>query len=227
MSDQLPILKTYPTVAAVAAQAARFLAQLCQQQLQTQARVSVALSGGRTPWAMLDELAGLPLEWQRMDVFQVDERIVGSDDLRLNATKIQQHWISKTPATTFYPMPVTKPTDDAIGEYARLLEQVCPRGLDVVCLGLGADGHTASLIPGDPLCLNSTAVIGQSIIYQETTRLTLLRKPLNQAKHKLWLVTGSDKRHALTQLLQQDTSVPAGLITGPATVFADNAAAGI
>lgn len=214
-------LAVYPDIQQTAAQAAERLAKECIARLRSQPRVCVALSGGRTPWLMLDALVDKAVDWSRIDVIQVDERIVSKDDDRLNAGKILKHWVKKTPEVSFYPMPVEMPVAEAIDAYTELLKRVCPEGIDIVCLGLGADAHTASLIPQDPLVNNTTDWVGCSVIYQETRRLSLLQKPLNAAKLKLWLVAGADKQLALGQLMRHDRSVPAGLITGPAVVFAD------
>jgi 6-phosphogluconolactonase len=214
----------YPTTIDAAKAAANYLAQHCRTTLMHQERVSIALSGGRTPWFMLDELCVQDMAFDRLDVLQVDERIVSLSDDRLNAAKIREHLVDKHPNVRFYAMPVDKPQDVMLHEYSKQFTLVCNGRLDVICLGLGADAHTASLVPGDPLVNNQTDLLGISQEYQQTHRLTLLRKPINAARLKIWLVTGSDKQSALQQLIQKDTSVPAGHIDGPGIVFADKAA---
>jgi len=221
-------LMTYTTAAETAAAAADFLAKHFQRVLLEKQRLAVALSGGRTPWMMLDELAMKPCEWGRIDVLQVDERVVPRDDVRLNATFINKHWVEKVSGLCFYPMPVQLPVADAITAYTQVLKERCePAGiLDVACLGLGADAHTASLIPGDVLVANTSEWLGHTVLYQDTHRVTMLRSLLDAARLKVWLVTGSDKAQALRHLMEADPRVPAGLIKGPSVIFADHAATG-
>ena len=225
--DQM-MLHTFPSTQETARAAAHYLGSQIDHQLRLKDRVSVALSGGRTPWLMLDELAQKNLDWTRIDVFQVDERFVALDDDRLNANHIRAHWVSKVIGLSFYPMPVELNTHEACASYRSLLERHCGVNgvIDIVCLGLGADAHTASLVPGDPLVDNTSDWVGSTILYQDTQRITLMRKILDVAAVKCWLVTGSDKSWALQQLLARNTQVPAGLLQGKSVMFADQAATG-
>jgi 6-phosphogluconolactonase len=194
-------------------------------------RCLIALSGGRTPWRMLRELRGLHVHWHDLQVFQVDERVVPENDERRNARQIADLLIAPTAlhAAQFHAMPVER-SDLGAGaqEYARLLTEHggTPPIFDVVQLGVGADGHTASLMPGDPLLEARDRDVGVSVPYQGVTRMTLTFRVLDAARHRLWLVTGADKAAALRTLWAGDGSVPAGRVAREsAFVFADTAAA--
>jgi len=194
-------------------------------------RCLVALSGGRTPWRMLRELRRLHVHWHDLQVFQVDERVVPENDERRNARQIADLLVTPTAlhAAQFHAMPVER-SDLGAGaeEYGRLLTEHCgtPPVLDVVQLGVGADGHTASLVPSDRLLEARDRDVGVSVPYQGVTRMTLTFRVLDAARHRLWLVTGADKAAALRKLWAGDASMPAGRVAREsALVFADAAAA--
>jgi 6-phosphogluconolactonase len=194
-------------------------------------RCLVALSGGRTPWRMLHELRRMRVHWHDLHVFQADERVVPANDERRSARRIAELLVAPDAldAGQFHAMPVERAELEAgAAEYARLLAEFGgePVVLDVVQLGLGADGHTASLVPGDPLLAERSRDVGISIRYQGVVRMTLTSRALDAARHRLWLVTGADKAAALQSLWAGDTSVPAGRIAREAAfVFADTPAA--
>jgi 6-phosphogluconolactonase len=194
-------------------------------------RCLVALSGGRTPWRMLRDLHRLRVHWHDLQVFQVDERVVPENDEQRNARHIADLLVGPAmlrPAQ-FHAMPVER-TNLAAGaeDYAQVLREHSgtPPVLDVVQLGLGADGHTASLVPGDRLIEAHDRDVGISIPYQGVVRMTLTLRVLDAARHRLWLVTGADKATALRKLWMGDASVPAGrVVRESAFVFTDAAAA--
>jgi 6-phosphogluconolactonase len=185
---------------------------------------SFAMSGGRSPWGMLailDEAGEMP--WGETELFQVDERIAspGSQDRNLTHMVLA---LSMEHQPALRPMPVTqRGLDEAAREYERSL----PEPLDCVHLGLGPDGHTASLVPGDPVLeVADRRVALTETAYQDYHRMTLTYQALNEARQIVWLVTGPTKREPLAQLLAGDTSIPAGMIENDSmTVVADEAAA--
>lgn len=168
-------------------------------------RAAIALSGGRTPWRVLEALAEHDLEWWNVDVFQVDERIVPADDEQRNLRGIEASLASRVPVR-LHAMPVEAGDPDAA---ARAYERELPDGLDLVVLGLGADGHTASLVPGDPALEITDRAVALTGEYQGTRRMTLTFPGLARAREVVWLVTGNDKRDALRRLIGGDRSIPA------------------
>ena len=220
------------TAEEAAAQAAEWLRAEIARAAAARGHCLLALSGGRSPWRMLHELRRLRVHWHALQVFQADERVVPATDERRNARQIGDRLVAPEALTAgqFHAMPVERadlPTGAA--EYARLLAEHAgtPPVLDVVHLGLGADGHTASLVPGDPLLADTSADVGVSVAYQGTRRMTLMLRCLNAARHRLWLVAGADKAAALGALWHGATSIPAGRVAREAAfVFADAAAAG-
>src|SRR5882672_10190858 len=153
MSRALPI-HVGADVDEAAAQAARLIANSLREAIAARGRASVAVSGGTTPWAMLRVLAGLKIQWELVDVFQVDERAVPRGDPDRNATHIESALIrlAPVPKSRWHPIPVEEPDPaGAARRYERTLRDVADGVLDVVHLGLGDDGHTASLVPGDPV----------------------------------------------------------------------------
>jgi 6-phosphogluconolactonase len=184
-----------------------------------------AMSGGRSPWAMLailGDLEGMP--WDRTELFQVDERVAapGSEDRNLTHMVLG---LSMAHQATLRPMPVTQRDLDAA---AREYEAALPEPLDLVHLGLGPDGHTASLVPGDPVLeVTDRRVALTADPYQDHRRMTLTYPALDGARRILWLVTGPDKRDPLQKLLAGDESIPAGRVRNDdIVVVADEAATG-
>jgi 6-phosphogluconolactonase/glucosamine-6-phosphate isomerase/deaminase len=180
---------------------------------------------------MLHDLRRLRVHWHGVEVFQVDERVVGASDERRNSRQIADLLIAPDAldAAAFHAMPVERqPLAAGAADYAELLAARCgtPPVLDVVHLGLGADGHTASLVAGDPLLDDDAHDVGVSAVYQGVRRMTLTYRVLNSARHRLWLVTGADKARALRALWDGDAAVPAGRVAREAAfVFADADAA--
>lgn len=220
-----------PTGEVAAERAAEWLRAEIGRATASRGRCLIALSGGRTPWRMLHDLRRLRVHWHGVEVFQVDERVVPASDERRNARQIADLLIAPDglAATAFHGMPVEhQPLADGAADYAALLAARCgtPPLLDVVQLGLGADGHTASLVPGDPLLDDADHDVGISGVYQGVRRMTLTYRTLNAARHRLWLVTGADKARALRALWDGDAAAPAGRIAREASfVFADAEAA--
>jgi len=184
-----------------------------------------AMSGGRSPWAMLAILGELEeMPWQQTGLFQVDERVAAPGDPDRNLTHMVLG-LSMDHQTALRPMPVTqRDLEAAAQEY----ESTLPERFDLVHLGLGPDGHTASLVPGDPvLDISDRRVALTGTTYQGHQRMTLTYPALDAARKVLWLVTGAEKREPLAKLLAGDESIPAGRVENEAMiVVADQAAAG-
>jgi 6-phosphogluconolactonase len=206
---------------AVAAQAARYVADLARRAVAEHDRFRFAVSGGHTPWAMFAALAKEDVPWADVDCFQVDERVAPDGDPSRNLTHLRES-LGDAPAT-IYPMPVNDADlEAAAARYADML----PGRFDLVHLGLGPDGHTASLVPGDPVLSVTGALVAVTQPYQGQARMTLTYPALERAGQLLWLITGADKREALARLLSGDRSIPAGRVSAARSlVLADAAAA--
>lgn len=223
-------LELLDTAEAAAQAAAAHIAERLRHALAQHTRASMALSGGRSPVAMLRALAQMDLPWFAIDVLQVDERIAPAGDEDRNANTLRQALFEPAgvPASSIHLMPVEDPDGDAAAAaYARRLERVAgrPPRIDVIHLGLGTDGHTASLVPGDPLLDETRALVGLTQSYQRRRRMTVTYPVLAGARSLVWLITGADKNDALRRLVDADPSIPAGRVEQAyATVFADAAA---
>jgi 6-phosphogluconolactonase len=182
----------------------------------------LALSGGRTPWEMLGHLAAADIPWERITIYQVDERVAPDGDDARNWTHIAASLASVK--VRALPMPVTEgDLEGACDSYAGML----PANFDVVHLGLGPDGHTASLVPGDPVLDVHDELVALTAPYQQHRRMTLTYPALARAREIVWLVTGGEKQRPLAQLLGDDPAIPASRVTADSsTVLADNDAAG-
>jgi 6-phosphogluconolactonase len=180
---------------------------------------------------MLRMLAKEEVPWPAVHVFQVDERIAPAGDADRNLTHLRESLLENAPLdpTHIYPMPVESPDPvAAAAEYAMTLWKIAgsPPVLDLVHLGLGPDGHTASLIPGDPILQVLDSDIGVTGFYQGRKRMTVTYPVINRARQILWVVTGTEKVKPLGQLLDADSSIPGGRIRRDnALVLADQAAA--
>lgn len=222
-----------PDAEAAATRAAFLIAESAALAIRKRGQFSLAVSGGSTPWMMLARLANLPVDWHHFQVFQVDERVAPDNDANRNWTHIEEILVSRVsiPPEQVHPMPVTSADlGAAAATYEAELRRVAgsPPKLDLVHLGLGVDGHTASLVPGDPALAVRDQEVTSSNIYQGHQRLTLTFQALNRARNVLWLATGHDKRDVLAKLLNGDQSIPAGRVRGGrATVLTDVAAMGL
>lgn len=212
-----------PDPDAVAERGAQIVASAAALAVAERDRFTFAVSGGRTPWAMFAALYGR-MPWEKVTIFQVDERIAPEDDPDRNLTQLQRA-LPAGGAADVRPMPVWAQDLEAAAE---LYAEALPDQLDLVHLGLGPDGHTASLVPGDAvLAVHDRDVALTGGEYQGRRRMTLTYPALNRARQILWLVTGEDKVDALRRLREGDQSIPAGWIsTENAYVLADAAAAG-
>lgn len=214
-------LRVCADAAAVAAAAARYVAEHARAAVASRGRFTFAMSGGHTPWAMFAELAGADMPWAQTELYQVDERVAPDGDPDRNLTNLRKS-IGSAPARVSA-MPVSDADlDAAAAAYAGVL----PAQFDLVHLGLGPDGHTASLVPGDPVLEVTDALVAVTQPYQGHRRMTLTYPALGRAEQLLWLITGSDKRDALTKLLAGDESIPAGrVVAARSLVMADESAA--
>ena len=218
---------------AVAHKAAAIIAAEARAAVAARGRFILAVSGGHTPWLMLRALAGEQVPWSAVHLFQVDERVAPSGDPDRNLTHINESLLTqvKLPPGQLHAMPVEEgDLAAAAARYALTLREIAgsPPVLDLAHLGLGPDGHTASLVPGDPVLNVTDADVGLTGVYQGRRRMTLTYPILNRSRQILWLLTGSAKVGMLGRLRNADGSIPAGRVRqGRALVLADRAAAGL
>jgi 6-phosphogluconolactonase len=213
-------LVTIPDAASLARRAAEFVAGRARAAVADHGQFSFAVSGGMTPWAMFAELGRHDLRWESVWIYQADERVAPDGDPDRNLTHLRQA-LGRLPAVV-RPMPVTAPD---LGSAAAAYASQLPGRFDLVHLGLGSDGHTASLVPGDPVLEVGDRLVAVTRPYQGHQRMTLTYPALARAEELLWLVGGADKRPALTRLLAGDLSIPAGRVAAKhSTIFADTAA---
>ncbi len=215
-----------------ASEAARFIAGQAKAAVADHGSFVMAVSGGHTPWIMLRALALEDLPWNAVHVVQVDERIAPAGDPDRNLTHLRESFLERAPLPPkqIHPMPVESSNlEAACAEYAQTLQMIAgsPPLLDLVHLGLGPDGHTASLVPGDPVRNVKDVDVALTGPYQGRRRMTLTYPILNRARQILWLVTGEEKADMLGRLLARDLSIPAGEVHDQhALVIADRASAG-
>jgi 6-phosphogluconolactonase len=214
------VIEVLPGEDAVARRAADIVAASAREAITARGRFTFAVSGGRTPWAMFRDLADEDVPWGTVGIWQVDERIAPDGDADRNLTSLLPMIPSEA---DLRPMPVTDADlEAAAARYAGSL----PNVFDLVHLGVGDDGHTASLVPDDPvldLTDRDVAVTGE---YRGLRRMTVTYRVLDRARRVLWLIDGDDKTAMVPRLMAGDRSIPAGRVaTAEQLVVVDAAAA--
>ncbi len=202
---------------AVAREAAKFIATEAREAVKARGRFIIAVSGGKTPWQMLRDLANEEVPWKNVHVVQVDERIAPAGDPDRNLTHLRESLLSHAPLPPgqIYAMPVeANDLEAAAASYAKTLQQIAGSlpVLDLAHLGLGPDGHTASLVPNDPVLKVTDRDVALTGIYQNRRRMTLTYPMLNRSRKILWVATGAEKIDMLVRLRNADATIPAGRI---------------
>lgn len=221
----------FPDAETVAREAAKVIAAEARLAVVARGKFVLAVSGGKTPWQMLRALAGESVPWAGVHIVQVDERVSPAGHADRNLTHLRES-LKAAPlrAEQIHAMPVEETNlEAAAANYAKALAQLAgvPPILDLVHLGLGADGHTASLVPGDAAMDVSDRDVALTGIYQQRRRMTLTYPLINRARKILWVATGAEKVEMLARLQAGDVSIPAGrIVSANALVLADRAAAG-
>jgi len=224
-------IEVFADADSVARKAAGLIAAEARAAVAKRDRFVMAVSGGHTPWIMLRALSQEDIPWAKIHIAQVDERVAPAGHSDRNLTHLSESLLHCTPLSPeqISAMPVERPDlEEAAKEYIAILMNLAgsPAIFDLIHLGLGPDGHTASLVPGDPVLEISDNDVGVTGIYQGRRRITLTFPALNRARRILWLVTGSEKIGMLGRLLKADPSIPAGRVNQDhAIVYADRAAA--
>jgi 6-phosphogluconolactonase len=224
-------IEVFSDAESVAREAAKLIAEEARRAVAARGTFVMAVSGGKTPWIMLRDLAQEDVPWNAVHVVQVDERIAPRGDPDRNLTHLRESLLDHAPLNhgQLHDMPVESSNlEAACNQYARTLQQIAGSSpaLDLVHLGLGPDGHTASLVPGDPVLDVTDADVALTGIYQGRRRMTLTYPVLNRSRKVLWLVTGGEKAGMLARLRAGDISIPAGHVRSDRSlVLADRAAA--
>ena len=214
-----------------AKEAAALVAAEARAAVAERGNFLMAVSGGRTPWLMLRALAREDVPWEGVHVVQVDERVAPAGDTDRNLTHLSESLLIEGSLNPehIHAMPVeTHDLDSAAERYAATLQELAgsPPVLDLVHLGLGPDGHTASLVPGDPVLQVTDADVALTGLYQRRRRMTLTYPIINRSRRILWLVTGNDKPGMVRRLIDGDTTIPAGRVNKDhSLVLADREAA--
>ncbi len=225
-------LEVFDHAESVARAAAVTIAAAAREAIEARGRFALAVSGGHTPWIMLRALATEDVPWVGVHVYQADERVAPDGHPDRNLTHLRESLLQHAPLRPeqIHAMPVESPDLRAAAtQYALALREIggSPPVLDLVHLGLGPDGHTASLVPGDAVLDVTDEDVALTGAYQGRRRMTLTYPMLNCARRLLWVVTGSEKAEMLRRLREGDVSIPAGRVhREQALVLADRAAAG-
>jgi 6-phosphogluconolactonase len=225
-------LEVLDTAESVAQRAANIIAEEARKAVAARGRFVVAVSGGHTPWVMLRALTEADVPWPAIHIVQVDERVAPPGHADRNLTHLRESLLDHAPlaAEQIHAMPVAFADLEAgATKYAATLRLLAgsPPVLDLVHWGLGPDGHTASLVPGDPVLNVNDLDVAITGTYQGRQRMTLTYPMINRSRKVLWVVTGAEKVPMLRRLLDGDESIPAGRIRREqAIVLADEAAAG-
>ena len=223
-------LKPFSSAEDAAKAGADFIFARATEALELRDRFILALSGGSTPWQMLHKLAGYDLPWNKVHILQVDERAVPDDDPDRNLLHIRKVFAEPVslPPDHLHAMPVVRADLNAGAQaYERELAALAgtPPIADVIQLGLGVDGHTASLVPDDPVLEICDRDVGVTGPYNGCPRMTLSYPFINRARHIMWLIVGAEKAVMVERLIRKDRTIPAGRISSQqATIIADSAA---
>lgn len=215
---------------AVARRAAEVIAESARMAVAARGRFLLATSGGSTPWLMLRYLADLDVPWERVSLFQVDERIAPAGHIDRNLTHLERVFVGHLPRPLagLYPMPVdSADLTRAARLYADTVLSLAgkPPVLDLIHLGLGEDGHTASLVPGQPVLDITDATIAVTGEYAGRRRMTMTYPVLNAAQQILWVVTGASKAPMLARLRAGDQTIPAGRVRSEGALLLSDSAA--
>ena len=211
--------------------AAKIIAKAATAAITARGRFVLAVGNGHTPWLMLRALAAEKVDWTAVHIVQADERVAIADHPDRNLTDLHTSFLDHVPVKPqLHPMPVEADNlEKAAAQYEATLRQIAgtPPVLDMVSLGLAFDGHTASLVPADPVLKVTDRDVAVTSYFQGRKRMALTYPILNRAREILWVVTGEEKAEILHRFLEGDPSIPAtGIRPWRAIVVADQAAAG-
>ena len=223
-------IETFEDDDAVAQRTTAVIADAARKAVRQHGRAMLAFSGGSTPAPMLERLGRTDLRWNAIHVVQVDERVAPDGHGDRNWTMITNTLLTGAdiPDTSLHPMPVTDDDLEAAADrYAARLQTLggVPPIADVVHLGIGEDGHTASLVPDDPVLDVRDRWIALAGPYQGRRRMTFTYPTINAGRLIVWQVTGAGKASALRRGLQGSGVPASGVRRDNVHVIATNEAA--
>ena len=225
--------RSFPDLEALSTAAAERIVAVARESVEARGRFSIALAGGNTPkrtYRLLVERHRGEIEWPSWQILFGDERFVPWDDDRSNYKMASAALLADAPIPkdNVHPVPTSAPTvANAADAYDQTLRRVLANGaaqppaIDLVLLGVGPDGHTASLFPGSPALAEhsrwASAVDAPTTVQPAVPRVTLTLPILNAARNVIFLVAGRDKRPVMAEILQGAETArryPAALVTG-------------
>ncbi|RPI09569.1 MAG: 6-phosphogluconolactonase [Actinobacteria bacterium] len=210
----------------LAVRAAEWIAARIEPAIAARGRFTLAVSGGSTPAAMFAALSQLALPWRQVHVFQVDERVAPDGDRDRNLCDLSANLLDRVPVHAHLMDVTANDLGDAARRYDAELHAVTGDGvLDLVHLGLGDDGHTASWPPGDPVIDVDDVDVATTKPYRGRVRMTLTVRAVNRARDVMFLVAGADKAEMVQKLVSRDPSIPASRVRADATLLVDDRAA--
>lgn len=209
--------KVFPDADAASRFAAEAVAAAGRAAAEDRGEFELALSGGKTPWAMIGLLGEMEeMPWEAVHIFQVDERVAPPGDPDRNLNGLSEALLDRVPIPpeNVHPMPVEETDlEAAAAVYADEIRAVTGPGgrLDVVHLGVGGDGHTASWPPGDPV-IDATADVALSGVFNGRVRMTLTPPAVNRAGWIVWEIAGAAKAPVVALLVSGDPAIPASRV---------------
>jgi 6-phosphogluconolactonase len=214
-------LEALPDAAAAARRGAELIAAAAREAVRERGGCAIAVSGGTTPRQMFMALAEEDVPWDALGIWQVDERVAPRDD----EERSLKHLLAALPRDArVHEMPVDG-DDDGLEARAATYAAGLPARFDLVHLGIGNDGHTASLVPEDPVLRVHDRDVALTGMYQGYRRMTLTYPALDEAREVLFLIAGPAKASALRKLLARDQSIPAaGISVADQRAIVDRAA---
>lgn len=191
--------QVFETADEVAAASRDLMMQAAQHAIKKNGVFKIVLAGGTTPENVYRLLAKEPCEWQYWHFYLGDERCLPEDHAERNSQMALQTLLSKIeiPEENIHFIPAEKGAQQAAKEYSNIVKSALP--FDMVLLGMGEDGHTASLFPGHKHNENELVHAVYNAPKPPPERVSLSRKALSQNRHLLILVTGESKRHSVSR----------------------------
>ena len=210
---------------------AAYTSNLIRQKISNGVTFTIALSGGSSPVRFYELLAEEEIDWPRVNIFLVDERKVPDDHLHSNFRMINKAILTKIdiPDTNVFSLKTEIiSVSECAAEYEARIRKVFGDNypvFDLVVLGVGPDGHTASIFPGEDHTREQDRIFIQATSpaqFDVPERLTMTLSLINSADNRIFVISGEGKRAMVQRVLKGDRAIPAGLVNSNSTIFFDN-----